>query len=84
MKRFCAIAIAASTSLLGAQDHQAGMIEWPYVGAEQSHTKYSPAAEITRANVDQLEVVWGMGSRGTAAAGIRDAPRGLSSHPYHD
>ena len=58
MKRFCAIAIAASTALLGAQDHQAGMIEWPYVGAEQSHTKYSPAAEITRANVDQLKVVW--------------------------
>ena len=36
----------------------AAPIEWPYVGAEQTHTKYSSAAEITRANVDQLEAVW--------------------------
>ena len=36
----------------------AAPIEWPYVGAAQTHTKHSSVAEITRANVDQLEAVW--------------------------
>ena len=58
MKRICAISIVASTALLGAQDRRAEMIEWPYVGAEQTHTKYSPAEDITPANVDQLEIAW--------------------------
>ena len=34
------------------------MIEWPYVGAEQAHTKYSPLEDITAANVGELEIVW--------------------------
>ena len=34
------------------------MVEWPYVGAEQSHAKYSALADITRANVDQLGLAW--------------------------
>ena len=46
-----------SASLLKAQGQEA-QIEWPYVGSEQSHTKYSVAADITRANVSQLEVAW--------------------------
>ena len=58
MKRICAIAIGASTALLGAQDRRAEMIEWPYVGSEQTHTKYSPAEDISPANVDQLEIAW--------------------------
>ncbi len=58
MKRICAIAIVASTALLGAQDRRAEMVEWPYVGSEQTHTKYSPAEDITAANVDQLEIAW--------------------------
>ena len=58
MKRICAIAVVASTALLGAQDRPADMIEWPYVGAEQTHTKYSSADDITPANVDQLEIAW--------------------------
>ena len=58
MKRICAIAICASTALLGAQDRPAEMIEWPYVGSEQTHTKYSTAEDITPANVDQLEIAW--------------------------
>ena len=44
MKRLCAIAIVASAAALGAQSESRGMVEWPYVGAEQSHTKYSPLA----------------------------------------
>ena len=34
------------------------MVEWPAVGAEQSHTKYSPADEITAANVGELKIAW--------------------------
>jgi quinoprotein glucose dehydrogenase len=34
------------------------MIEWRYVGGDQSHAKYSSAADITPANVHQLERVW--------------------------
>ena len=61
MRRLCVVAIVASAAatLLGAGAQEPdGLIEWPYVGAEQSHTKYSLAADITRANVDQLEIAW--------------------------
>ncbi len=34
------------------------LIEWPYVGSGQAHTKYSAAEEITAANVGELELVW--------------------------
>ena len=34
------------------------VIEWPFVGAEQSHTKYSTADEITSANIGGLKIVW--------------------------
>ena len=34
------------------------MIEWPYVGAQQEHTKYSAVKDITAANVGELEIVW--------------------------
>ena len=57
MKRFCAAVVLVSVSLLEAQGQEA-QIEWPYVGSEQTHTKYSVAADITRANVGQLEVAW--------------------------
>ena len=58
MKKFCAIAVLASAALLGAQGRQPATIEWPFVGADQGHSKYSPAADITPANVNQLEMVW--------------------------
>ena len=46
------------TATLGAQDRAGEMVEWRYVGAEQSHTKYSSLDDISLANVDQLEVAW--------------------------
>ena len=58
MKRLCAVAIVASTAVLGAQAPPEGMVEWRYVGAEQSHAKYSPLADVTRANVDRLQIAW--------------------------
>ena len=34
------------------------MVEWPFVGADQAHTKFSTAAQVTLENVDQLEIAW--------------------------
>ncbi len=58
MKRLCAIAVVVGTVTLGAQDRAGEMVEWRYVGAEQSHTKYSPVDDIDLTNVDQLEIAW--------------------------
>ena len=58
MKRVSVLAIVFATAALAAVQGQGRMIEWPYVGGDQSHTKFSPAAQITPANVDQLEVAW--------------------------
>ena len=57
MKRFVAKAALLSTALAGCQE-PVGMIEWPYFGSEQAHTKYSAAEEITAVNVGELEIVW--------------------------
>jgi quinoprotein glucose dehydrogenase len=58
MKTLCAIAILSSAVLLGAQGRPQVMIEWAQSGSEQSQTKYSAAADITPANVSQLELAW--------------------------
>tara|TARA_B100001123_G_scaffold418094_2_gene521625 strand:- start:4557 stop:6506 length:1950 start_codon:yes stop_codon:yes gene_type:complete len=34
------------------------MIEWPYVGSDQSHSKFSAATQITADNVSNLEIAW--------------------------
>jgi quinoprotein glucose dehydrogenase len=57
MKRLCALAIIASAATVGAQE-PAEQIDWPYVGGDQAHSKYSGAAKITPDNVDQLEIAW--------------------------
>ena len=62
MKRFVATAVlvvsALVTASLASAQEPGAMIEWPYVGAEQAHTKYSPLEDITAANVGELEIVW--------------------------
>ena len=54
---FVAAAALLPIAFAGAQEPGA-MIEWPHVGAEQAHTKYSAAEGITAANVGDLEIVW--------------------------
>ena len=56
--RLCAVAVVAGAVALGAQDRAGEMVEWRYVGAEQSHTKYSAVDDINLTNVDQLEIAW--------------------------
>ncbi len=57
MKRSVATAVLVSTVLACVREPDA-MIEWPYVGSDQAHTKYSAAEEITPANVGELEIAW--------------------------
>ena len=57
MTRFVATA-ALLTTALACDQKPPGMIEWPYVGSEQAQSKYSEAAEITVANVGELEIAW--------------------------
>ena len=60
--RVCVSAAAvASVVFLGARAQtQEGviveMVEWPFVGADQAHTKFSTAAQVTPENVAQLEI----------------------------
>ena len=58
MKRFCAAFIVSTAAVTAFAQQPAEPIEWRYVGADQAHTKYSTADEITAANVDQLEIAW--------------------------
>ena len=57
LQLFVSTAIFMLATLAGAQE-TGTMIEWPYVGAEQAHTKYSAAGAITTANVGGLEIAW--------------------------
>ena len=57
MKGFVAAVALVSATLASAQDART-MLEWPYVGAEQAHTKYSVADDITVSNVHELDIVW--------------------------
>ena len=57
VRLFVAAAALLPIAFAGAQEPGA-MIEWPHVGAEQAHTKYSAAEGITAANVGDLEIVW--------------------------
>ena len=59
MSRFAALAVAFLASTSFASDRLPGaMIEWPFVGSVQEHTKYSAADEITAADVGELEIAW--------------------------
>ncbi len=57
MKRFL-VRVALLCVVLACTQEPDPMIEWPYVGSGQAHTKYSVAEEITAANVAELEIVW--------------------------
>ena len=52
------VASALVTASLASALDQGAMIEWPYVGAGQAHTKYASVEDITAANVGELEIVW--------------------------
>ena len=57
MKRFCAVIVIASAASVASQQPPQ-MIEWPHSGSDAGQTKYSTAADITPANVRDLELAW--------------------------
>ena len=81
MKQFLAIVIVGSSVFLGAQSRQQPAIEWPYWGGDQGQAKYSTAADITPANVNQLEIAWkyDIGEKPLPQYGMR--PGGFENTP---
>ncbi len=45
-------------STVSFAEAERSVLEWPYVGSEQTHAKYSSADEITISNVDKLTIAW--------------------------
>ena len=58
MKRIVAIVIVSCSAVVSGQPPSGSAVEWPYVGGDQAHTKYSALDDIDLANVDQLEIAW--------------------------
>ena len=56
-KRACRT-LSILLSLLLATAMFADEVDWPYYGADQGGTRYTPADQINRDNFDQLRVVW--------------------------
>ena len=55
MKKVCTLVLFVPV-VLAAQGPP--IVEWPYVGGDQAHTKYSSLADINASNVHELEQVW--------------------------
>src|SRR5262245_32103887 len=48
--------VGAAATLAQAQSQPAG--EWRYYGGDAASTRYSPLSDVTRANVNNLQVAW--------------------------
>jgi quinoprotein glucose dehydrogenase len=48
----CCLALACAAPPAGPAQ------EWPFYGADQAGSKYSPLADISRDNVDRLKLAW--------------------------
>ena len=48
------IALSLSLATIAFADE----VDWPYYGADQGGTRYTPADQINRDNFDQLRVIW--------------------------
>ena len=55
-RAYRALSVLLSLSLATAAF--ADEVDWPYYGADQGGTRYTPADQINRDNFDQLRVVW--------------------------
>ncbi|MYI75314.1 MAG: hypothetical protein F4057_08350, partial [Acidobacteria bacterium] len=58
MKRTCAILIVCLSAVLNGQQPGGSAVEWPYVGGDQAHTKYSALEDVNLSNVGELEIAW--------------------------
>ncbi len=55
-RAYRALSVLLSLSLAGVAF--ADEVDWPYYGADQGGTRYTPADQINRDNFDQLRVIW--------------------------
>ncbi|WP_395672086.1 hypothetical protein [Phenylobacterium sp.] len=59
MKTSLGIAIALATALCATSSLAApNDVHWPFTGADQHFSRYSPANQINRANVSGLKILW--------------------------
>ena len=81
MKKVYAIVLFVPV-ILSAQEPR--VVEWPYVGGDQAHTKYSTLADITAANVNLLEPVWTWEHGEQPLAEFETRPLRFEATPSHD
>ncbi len=81
MKRLVALAIIGSTAFVAAQSGGQSSIDWPNWGAEPGQSKYSKAAQITRSNVNNLEVAWRWENNEKAIPEFEMRPGGMFATP---
>lgn len=62
--------LALMAGVVSAQD----TIEWPTLGGDYAHTRFSPAAEITAENFGELEPVWEWDGASFGAVSGRSTP----------
>ena len=72
MKRLCAILIVCLSAVLNGQQPGGSAVEWPYVGGDQAHTKYSALDDVNLSNVG--EQVWPTQPIPHNAAGVPMTP----------
>ena len=59
MRRISSTLLAALTAVIAtAQVFAQDSIEWYTLGNDYAHTRYTPSAEITAENFEEMEVVW--------------------------
>ena len=58
MNKHACRTLSVFLSLLIATATFADDVDWPYYGADQGGTRYTPADQINRDNFDQLRVIW--------------------------
>ena len=54
----CLGAASIGQTRVAAQERGNPVGEWRYIGGDASHTRYSPLAQITAENFEELEVAW--------------------------
>ena len=78
MRLGLAVAVVMLASLASAQPD--GGSEWPHYGNDAGGARYSPAAQIDRTNVAQLQVAWTFRTGALGHSGDRKSTRLNSSH----
>ena len=58
LSAFVVTAVVSAALVAQRPAPQTGAAEWRYYGGDAASTKYSPAGQITRANVNRLAIAW--------------------------